>query len=385
MRTGTDRRQPLLREQQVASLYGEETFRQIIFQSENMPLPVPLGFGCGWARGGDWLPARREHPVPHPTGLASALALPFAGYSSLGELKADLREVERRQLRAIAGGMGFSSLSALINEATVNGKRDANNWFNIPSLVTAAGAAYSLYLAARTPGGAGTIPTANVASTALSATSAGGFGQANAPGSNTKHIVSVSGFSTVAAGALLLADQTLIVQPILATTTAQTITGSPTRYQSNGQNGVLIAGYQGGVVDTGTAPTVTVTYTESTAGTTGHTTGGVTCITLTPIHRTFITSGAMFFPMAAGDVGVRRIETTTWSVARGQAGWFGLVYPYCWLPLGVANAIFGTDLINTQFNLVQVQDGAFITSFLQAATTSSGVIQGELIMVSGNS
>jgi hypothetical protein len=62
-----------------------------------------------------------------------------------------------------------------------------------------------------------------------------------------------------------------------------------------------------------------------------------------------------------------------------------MAYPYCFVPLGVANAIFGTDLINTQFNLVQVVDTACISFFLMAATTTSGLIQGELVLVSGNS
>ncbi len=359
-RRGDDRRQLLLREGAVAALYGEDTFHEIVRQSQSMPLPTPLGFGCGYTKAGDWAPSRYEpeRHIPRPSRLQLLLSLPFCG---------------------------FSSLSALINEATVNAKRDANNWYmKTTNPTTIAGAAYWAWLWAGYPS-AGSIPAANVASTAPTATTAGAFGQGNAPASNTKHLVSATALSTVAAGALLVADMTLIVQPVLATTTAQTITGSPSRYQSNGNNGVLPFNFKGGTSDANAAPNITVTYTESTAGTTGHTTGAQTGNGTNPAYRTELSNGAIFLPLAAGDIGVRRIETTTWSVARSQATAFGLAYPYCWIPIGAANAIFGTDLVNTQFNLVQVIDGAAITFFLAAATTTSGIIQGELILVSGNS
>jgi hypothetical protein len=399
MRLGNDRRQGLLKEAQVARLYGDQVLRDIAYQSEMIPLPVPLALGCGYVANGHWAPARKDfsqHNTAASRSLREKLAHPFAGADNLYELRRDianacnpiskfLKTITAAPPGAVPFGAGFTSLSALINEATVNGKRDYNNWYQKASNTTAASAAYDPWLWVGQPA-AGTIPAAGLASTALLATTAGAMlGQGNAPASNTKHLVSATAMSTIAAGSILLHDRTLCVQPILATTTSQTITGSPTRYQSNGNNGVQIWNFKGGTADANGAPNITVTYTESTAGTTGHTTGALTGITTNVAWRTELLTGQFFLPMASLDVGVRRIEGTTWSVARSQATWFGMAYPYCFVPLGVANAIFGTDLINTQFNLVQVVDTACISFFLMAATTTSGLIQGELVLVSGNS
>ncbi len=372
------RRQPMLREAQVARLFGEETFRQIVWQSQTMPEPVPLAFGCGYVRRGDWMPARRglDDMVPQrPTGLQRALAAPFCGYGTLRELMAEVHAARLRALRPAA--MGFASLSDLISEATTGGKRQML-YYQKASFTTVAGAAFSLWQAAGIPGAGDPSPAAPTGAACVAATN-GALPFTDPASGDTLHLVSAAGFSTVAAGALLFYDRLYGVAPSTSVETVQPITGTPIRY-TNGR-GVLIFAEVHTALGA-TAHNITVNYINE-SGVSGRSTT-VAGIASAAARRLDHSVGYLFMPLQAGDAGVRAITSMQFSAAPG-GGAMNLCqgYPYCWLPLGVANVLYGVDLINTQFNLVQVQNGACISALLAAATTSSGLIQATLVAVSG--
>lgn len=371
------RRQPVLREAQVARLFGEETFRQIVQQSQTMPEPVPLAFGCGYVRAGDWMAARREldEVVPHkPTGIQRVLSAPYCGYRTLRELMAEVRVARLRALRPAA--MGFTSLSDLISEATTGGKRQ-QLYYQKASFATIAGAAYSLWQGAGIPGVGDAAPPAPTGAACV-ATTNGALAFVDPAAGDTLHLVSVAGFSTVAAGALLFYDRLYHVAPSTGVATSQPVTGVPTRYTDG--RGVLVFAE----VHTALGATVhnlTINYINE-SGVSGRSIT-VAGIASAAVQRLDHSVGYLFMPLQAGDAGVRAITSIQFSAAPSGAINVCQGYPYCWLPLGVANVLYGVDLINTQFNLAQVWDNACISALLAAATTSSGLIQATLVAVSG--
>jgi hypothetical protein len=160
------------------------------------------------------------------------------------------------------------------------------------------------------------------------------------------------------------------------TTSAQTLTGTPTLRYASGAGCRLYA------VQTSssgaTAQNIAISYTDS-AGNTGNTlpvTVACTASAITP-HITHSGTAANnygpFLPLASGDTGVQNVATVTMSAANTGTFALCLAKPLLTLPLTTVSVAAERDLLNQLPSLPRVYDGACLVwlYFAGAATAAN--------------
>lgn len=279
----------------------------------------------------------------------------------------------------LAGGAGFSSLSDLINEATVNGKAQVRPYNKTGVAAPAATASQSLW-------GQGALPAAGANAAAAPGgtnptnSTTGGLGQASASSGDTLHLTTWTGASTTA-GSLMLYDYVFGVN-INHATTSNSVTGVPTRYQDTTAAGNFISGRVTTVLNS-TASNVTVTYMDEN-GNTAEAAAAIAIRVSAAVQTTPLTQPVWSIPLNSPDYGVRKITSIALSAAQtGNVDWF-IGKPLAILPQPVANVAFVLDGINSAFNLVRVQDTACLAlmEFFKTVTTAT-TISGMIQLVSG--
>lgn len=286
-------------------------------------------------------------------GRAMRRTLP-AGFASLSELIAAM---------STSGGNRYY----MYNKAGTTGVVASTNtlWFvgNQPAAGAAAGAAPD-----------GTVPT--------SATT-GALLFANPSGGDTQHFVSGFATASVAANTLLLYDRLFSVTKTMNSTGTQSVTGVPTRYQSQtSTNPDYIGGNFLFIECRAALPATahnwtTCLYTDD-AGNEDQTLPSVTGISSCIVNRLDQPTGSWFCPLASGDVGIKNLDQMQCSalVASGNID-FTIGHPIAFLPSPVANMINVIDGINSAMSLVRIFDDACL-AFLEVckpattATTYSG-------------
>ena len=197
---------------------------------------------------------------------------------------------------------------------------------------------------------------------------------------DTKHIVNVSALTAVATGVpaqLMLVDLQGYWPGISNnTTSAQTLTGTPTLRYTNGVGCRLFA------VQTAaagaTAQNLALSYTDS-AGNTGNTLPVTVACTASAIAGHITHSGTAannygpFLPLANGDLGVQNVATVTMSAANTGTFALCLAKPLLTIPIAAASIASERDLVNQLPSLPQVKDGACLVwlYFAGAATAAS--------------
>lgn len=194
---------------------------------------------------------------------------------------------------------------------------------------------------------------------------------------DTKHILNVSALTSVSTGVpaqLMLVDLQGYWPGISNnTTSAQTLTGTPTLRYTNGigcrlfQVQTAIAG--------ATAQTIALSYTDS-AGNTGNTLPVTVSMTASAIVGHISHSGTAsnnygpFLPLANGDTGVQNVATVTMSAANTGTFALCLAKPLLTIPITTAAVAAERDLVNQLPSLPQVKDGACLVwlYFAGAAT-----------------
>lgn len=277
-------------------------------------------------------------------------------------------------------GGGFTSLSDLISEATSGGKRQVFRVNKTGVAAPAAGSSQHLWGQATMPP-TGTAAAAAPGGTAFDRTSTGALGQANPSGGDTLHFVSAQPVSTVA-GALLMYDYLWGVD-INEATTANTVTGVPTRYATTTAPGNWLSNRITTILGA-TAHNVTVTYTDDAGNATQN--GGAQAIRVSSAVQTIsFTAPKWTYDMAAGDYGMRAVTSIALSAAStGHTEWM-LGHSIVTMPMPISNVVVPVDGINSAFNLVQIIDSAALAflEFWKTATTAATVQIEDLILVAG--
>lgn len=275
----------------------------------------------------------------------------------------------------IAGGMGFASLSDLIFEVTTNGKIQQLTYQKVGVAAPAASATQHLWGVGNLPS-AGATMGATPSGTVPDNTTTGGLKQNNPAGGETLHITTWTSVSTVV-GALMLYDWIWGVN-INHATTANTVSGTPTRYTGTASAGNFISGRVSTVL-AATAHNITVTYVNDTGAATAATTAQAVRVS-SAVQTTPLTQPQWAITLNAGDLGVRNVTSIALSAAStGNVDWM-IGHPLAIVPQPVANVAYVLDGINSAFNLVQVQGSACLAmaEFYKSATTActtSGLIQ----------
>jgi hypothetical protein len=292
--------------------------------------------------------------------------------------------------------MAIASLDNLIN-SIANGKSFRYDWNKITGgAAYAAGRAYDM-------SGLGGSPIANAwAGTSLTFTecdeSTGNgtqvFGIPNSGNVSTdiKHLLNMGCIGTAATSVpstLLLVDMEGYWPGISNnTTSAQTLSGTPTTRATNG-NGLRLYWVQTATAGA-TAQNLSLSYTNQ-AGTAGRSLGATVAMTASAIVPHISHAGTAannytpFLPLAGGDYGVRNVASVTFSAANTGTGALVLARPIIEIPIGVASLYHNKDLLGQVPSLPRISDGACLTWILVsgAATAANTTFTGHVEFVWG--
>jgi len=291
--------------------------------------------------------------------------------------------------------MGFQSQDDLINQVTTNGMIESIVYQKTSVAIGQAGHWQHLL------NSAGSIPAATFGGTEATFTatdntwSEGAIAIGDQTSPATKHILTLGASVVAAAGAPWFVLPIDLVGYAKLTTTNVTTTGTKTitmtpisntaanvdRY-ANGEGLRLFIGSYSAMG--ANAPTMQVTYTNS-AGTTGKVTTSGCVSTASATSGTILNSGnaankyGPFLPLAAGDTGVKDIESVIWGGTAHASGsvFVGLCKPLC-MPIPVpATGLYNImDFVNTVPSMPRLKNGANITFlvFGTGATTAAATV-----------
>ena len=285
----------------------------------------------------------------------------------------------------------------LVNQITTNGKFVRADWNKNTSATTAqtAGMWYSLFRGAGNPGADAVLGTGtNLAFQSLSDATANATGIPHGgdvgAGSGYKHILNASAFTAAATSCptILMLVDLLGFYPITTctVTTAQTLNNTVTlpRYTSGAGVQAFVTPSTG--MGAGT-PNISIGYTNS-AGVAGKATPatlpiGMTAAPVTSIVYSGTGTGKVgpFMPLAAGDAGIRSVQSFTLS-ATYTSGALNLVLckPLLTLPITTLGVAAERDLVNQLPSLPKVYDGACLSwlMYAGAATPVNSALYGHL-------
>ena len=297
----------------------------------------------------------------------------------------------RHQLNA------FASLSALIAAAT--GGKAANVTFSKTGVASNAIAnCIDLWGAAGQPS-AGAAGGAAPGGTVHTSATTGAMKWPNAVGTaDTSHFVTGYATASVLGNTLLLYDRLFSVAKTMNSVATEGVNGIPTRYQS------LTATDENYIGGNFLFPSIPTTILANTAhnwqtGDVGSPTQGCTYYDQAGLQSALpliagvaacvlrgidLAVGNWFMPLAAGDVGVKALETmqSSAAVASGTID-FVIGHPIAFLPCPVANMICVVDGINTAFNLTRVYDNACLALLeMPKPATTATTYGGQITTVS---
>jgi hypothetical protein len=291
--------------------------------------------------------------------------------------------------------MGWTSQDDLINQITTNGKIDSIVYQKTSVAVGQAGHWQHLL------NSAGSIPAATFGGSEATFTatdntwSEGAIAIGDQTSPATKHILTLGASVVAAAGAPWFVLPIDLVGYAKLTTTNVSTTGTKTitmtaigssaanvdRYANGEGLRVFIGAYSAMGAN---APTMQVTYTNS-AGSTGKVTTSGCVSTASATSGTVLNSGnaankyGPFLPLAAGDTGVKDIESVIWGGTAHASGsvFVGLCKPLC-MPIPVpATGLYNImDFVNTVPSFPKLRNGANVTFlvFGTGATTAAATV-----------
>jgi len=289
-----------------------------------------------------------------------------------------IRQLTRRQLYQL--NTGFADLPDLISEAMVGGKMQSLVYNKSGIIGPAITACLHLWAQGTVPA-AGSNAGAAAGGTVPTNTTTGGFQQINPNGSDTLHLATWTGASSIHYGALMLYDYIFGVNNSLnATNTA--ITGVPTRYEAADAVGNFCSARVTTVM-TATSTDFTLTYVDQ-AGNTAEAAAALTGRVSSAVGQIPFTQPLWFIPLNAPDSGLRSMTNIQSSGANtGEADWV-IGHPLAILPTYAVDSISVLDGINSAFSLVEIKPSACLAlmEFFKNAT-GANIYRGVIQMVSG--
>lgn len=283
--------------------------------------------------------------------------------------------------------MGFGTIRARVDEELLGGQYQFSSFRKVPSQATVAGTWCDLSMAPGNP-----VPNYYASEPLVSAVLDGNkgiyHGQSVAP--QTKHLARLSAISTTANAVpltLLLCDYLLYYPFVdMDSTDEQFLTNSvslPRYTDGRGVQAILVAqgNYVGGAQ-------FSISYTNS-EGVPGRTSGTVTSNTGT-FTSSLITSGAAAgnfgyaIPLASGDVGIRSVESITFSAPNGGIAALVLVKPLANTMLREVTSPVERDFFIDFASAPRIRDGAYLNFLaMPNATLAAAPIIGQADFIWG--
>jgi len=276
--------------------------------------------------------------------------------------------------------MGFSSVDDLVNEITTNGKFQRANFqkTNSAGATSAAGRWHCTWNWTGIPTQGTYSGTAGVA-TQMTRTTTGALNVNADVASDTRHLLSMNAYtsSTVITPATLILCDFLLYYPSCVVTGAPTTldnTATLPRY-TNGEGVMCFIDVQ--TAHGAASPALTLNYRDQGDADQAASFAMTSPVNSAPVSTLYAYNGGPFLPLAAGDRGVKRINSYT--LASGTTGTvsFVLAKPLAEIPLLAANTASERDFLSQLPALPQIQDGAclgFIMLIGGAMTTNQTVM-----------
>jgi hypothetical protein len=293
--------------------------------------------------------------------------------------------------------MGFASVDELYNAISVN-MRTLTMPFS-KTIVTGATSAAGRYHECLSGGGIGgaTVLTGTAGvGLAKGAADAGAIpiGPAVEGSSMTKHLLAMSNItpaSTLAPGFLILTDIIHVYPSLVLVTTPTTLSNHPA--WTGGANTRME--HAKGVVasmllttNSSAAGQITLTYKDQDGNDQAAARSMHGPVAAHPIGALFgdtgvtATPGGLAMPFAAGDYGVRQVNSYAINTAAtGGTGCIVLHRPVCTIPIALANTPVERDFMTGPVRLPRIFDNAHLGLFVMigGALTTGNVINGELV------
>ena len=264
---------------------------------------------------------------------------------------------------------GFASYNDIINALSALGKGQHIFWSK-PGITTVAAGIYDYAMQTTGFPGPGYVVGTALTGRAINNATPGMPAYANPTGPAQEHLLLVGAGSTVSLGVLVLYDR-LVEYPFNGTVTSGTFTQPtiPSR-DNNGAalgDGILMF-VENANATASTTPTLNITYVNS-AGTTGRTTGAITLVGAAQ-HR--VAQNQLWFPLAAGDSGVRSVTSYVES-ATATSTLLNIVLcrPLAFIPVPSGNTWVERDLVLQIASMPRLFDGSALCMALIANTTTS--------------
>lgn len=281
---------------------------------------------------------------------------------------------------------GFSSLSDLINEVSNFGKRK-DFTFSKVGTTSVVGGTNSFWRVGNYPAAGLAASNAPIGRT-LTDADQGAFFFVNPTAGDTQHFVRADIMSSNAPRSLLLYDRLFEVNKTMSSTAAETVTGSPSRYQNtaddqpDSRDGNFLAIEIQAALGNTAHNWTTVTYTDhnGNAATLPSLTGNASGI----INRLDHPVNQWFAPLAVGDNGIGTLTQMQCSASVTGTVAFFIGHPIAFLPTIVTNMMTIVDGINTAFNLTRIFDDAALAFLdVNAPSTTAPTINGMFATASG--
>lgn len=274
---------------------------------------------------------------------------------------------------------GFSSLDDLVTEITTNGKFDSiffqKTFAN--GATSAAGRWHESFTANGIPAAGSFSGTAGVA-TQMTRSTTGALDVGANVSTDLRSLLSMqlwTASTTMVPAVTMLCDFLMYYPANVVTGTATTLNNTATLPRYTDGVGVRC------IVATQTAhgaasPALTLNYRDTGDADQAAPFAMTSPVNSAPISLLYAYNASPFVPMAAGDVGIKRINSYT--LASGTTGTvaFVLVKPLAVIPLLAANTASERDFLSQLPSLPRIQDDAclgFITLIGGAMTTSQSI------------
>lgn len=223
------------------------------------------------------------------------------------------------------------------------------------------GSSVSVWRFGTSPAG-GSTPGGAPAGRACDRTTAGAFGQTN-PSSGTLHFLSADMTSTQQQ-TLLLYDRLFDCAKTANSTTAESVTGVPTRYQSTTASSASYAGDNFLFAEVGAGGLGATAHSWDTCTYTNQAGAGATL----PATAGFANANAdrtdhaaWFMPLAAGDVGIQTLTQMQCNASNGGSLNFVIGHPIAFMSFPQINTMIPFDWLTTRQMLPRVLDDACLT------------------------
>jgi hypothetical protein len=309
-------------------------------------------------------------------------------FSALDSLAFHVKQSLKRAARVRHGelGVGFASISDAVSRASSGFGQILQ--FNKSGPTGVANVTSTLWRLGNTPA-AGSAPSAAPGGRAPTSATTGALPYNN-PSSGTMHLTGADAGASVVGNALMLYDRIFDVLKTMNSTTAEAVTGTPSRYQNttrgnaDSASGNFLFIEVGGTALAATAHNWTVCLYTNDAGTTSQTLPSVTGNSGAIVDRLDMPAGQWFCPLAAGDQGILALTQMQCSaaVSTGVIN-FVIGHPIGVMAFPLANMVTPFDWLTNRQLTPRIFDNACLSLLeLNKPSTTATTYTGQIYLTS---